>query len=365
MIQGFLASLAGGGGSQAAPVLDGPLRPNQRLDSCRMLDRFLDGADDVVVRTAGSPIVSAGNRLLEIGGHWYAPMRRTIATLAGRAGAMCVLADGSLAVAIDGNHVEIIAGPREGARIDAASGKKFRSITALAPLPDGGIVICEGSQSGELSHWRRDLLEGGTDGRLCASGPALDAVETVAAGLAWPAGVCAVPDGTFVVAEAWRHRLLRVPAEPGSPPEPVLENLPAYPGRLVPDGEGGYWLTCFALRTQLVEFVMRERRFLAEMMATVPEEYWIAPALRASDDPLEPLQMGGIKQMGVKKPWAPPRSYGLVVHLDSDFEPVASLHSRNDGKRHGITGVAVDSDGSAYFVSRGHGKLVLHREADE
>jgi hypothetical protein len=51
---------------------------------------------------------------------------------------------------------------------------------------------------------------------------------------------------------------------------------------------------------------------------------------------LEPLQGGGIKKLGITKPWAPPRSYGLVACVDEDGEVRCSLHSRADGTRHGV-----------------------------
>ena len=41
--------------------------------------------------------------------------------------------------------------------------------------------------------------------------------------------------------------------------------------------------------------------------------------------------------MGIHKPWAPSRSYGLVVRLDAAMRPVASFHSRANGHRHGVT----------------------------
>ena len=44
--------------------------------------------------------------------------------------------------------------------------------------------------------------------------------------------------------------------------------------------------------------------------------------------------------MGIHKPWSPSRSYGLVVRLDAQLCPVASYHSRANGKRHGITSIA-------------------------
>ena len=72
------------------------------------------------------------------------------------------------------------------------------------------------------------------------------------------------------------------------------------------------------------------------MMEEIDPRYWIAPALRSGNTFLEPMQGGSLKTMGVLKPWAPPRSYGLVIRLD-DAGPVRySLHSRVDGKHHGI-----------------------------
>ena len=43
-----------------------------------------------------------------------------------------------------------------------------------------------------------------------------------------------------------------------SAPQAVLSDLPAYPGRIAPARDGGFWLALFAPRNQLVEFVLRE-----------------------------------------------------------------------------------------------------------
>ena len=51
------------------------------------------------------------------------------------------------------------------------------------------------------------------------------------------------------------------------------------------------------------------------MMAEIEPTYWIAPRLRSGQSFKEPMQGAHIKTMGVIKPWAPPRSYGLVVRL--------------------------------------------------
>jgi hypothetical protein len=55
--------------------------------------------------------------------------------------------------------------------------------------------------------------------------------------------------------------------------------------------------------------------------------------------------------MGVLKPWAPPRSYGLVLRVAADGRIERSLHSLVDGRHHGITAV-VEHGRALYAVSR-------------
>ena len=108
---------------------------------------------------------------------------------------------------------------------------------------------------------------------------------------------------------------------------------------------------------QLVDFVLTEDSYRRKMIERIDQAFWIAPALRSEGHYLEPVQGGGLRKHGSLKAWAPPRSYGLVIFLDDDFEPESSLHSRVGGNCHGVTGVA--SDGRSVFVtSKGSGKIV-------
>jgi hypothetical protein len=61
--------------------------------------------------------------------------------------------------------------------------------------------------------------------------------------------------------------------------------------------------------------------------------------------------------MGVVKPWAPPRSYGLVIRLNADGAPLYALHSRVDGVNHGIV-AAVELGGALYAIAKGPGRLL-------
>lgn len=167
-------------------------------------------------------------------------------------------------------------------------------------------------------------------------------VNVLASGLAFPFGLAA--DGPaneeLVSTEAWSYsiRTLKLAT---SGVAVGIDNLPGYPARIVADGQGGWFVSFLALRTQLVEFVLREPKFLRRMIGTVPQEFWIAPSLSPNDDHRQPQQLGLLRTHGVRKPWAPGRSYGLIAHFDRAFNVVSTLHSRADGERHGTLGLCM------------------------
>ena len=103
--------------------------------------------------------------------------------------------------------------------------------------------------------------------------------------------------------------------------------------------------------------MLRETGYRRRMMSEIDPEYWIAPKLKSGQSFLEPMQGAHIKTMGVVKPWAPPRSYGLVIRLNAEGTPLYALHSRVDGINHGIV-AAVEANGSLYAIAKGPGRLL-------
>src|ERR1700690_4567222 len=89
------------------------------------------------------------------------------------------------------------------------------------------------------------------------------------------------------------------------------------------------------------------------MIGEVAPDYWIAPALRAGRTPLAPTQQGGVTQFGLLKPWSPSWSYGLGARLDAAYRPNASLHSRANGRRHGVTSCLSIGGGRFFFAQGG------------
>ncbi len=320
------------------PPLDGAFRPDTRLDDLPAMAGL--PAPDNLVWSEGRLLASTGAVVVAPG-----KTDRPVAEFPAEITAMAVAPDRRLAVATDDGRLSV-----GGTDVPLPGG--LGCTTALAFGPDGALWLANGSTRHPASGWVADLMEKGATGSVWRQAPE-GGFHQVASGLAWPYGL--LPDASgVVVAESWRHRLVRLE---GGRVTPVLTGLPAYPARLVPAQDGGAWLALFAPRTRLIEFVLQENAYRADMMTEVPREFWIAPALASGRRFLEPLQCGGIRVMGIHKAWSPSRSYGLVARLDANFQPVESLHSRANGRRHGVTSVVDTTDG--LFIASKGGDTVL------
>jgi len=344
------------------PPLDGPMRPNTALEELSPAPGGeIPEPSDVLPAGDGELLVASGPRVVRIGRH-AGPAPVVVAELDGPVTALVPAGDGAVLAAVGGQGV-VRVGPSGAVEpvLTAAVGA-LRCPTALALDPAGDtLYVCDGSRDHVPDEWVHDLMDGGASGRLVALDRRTGSASVLLDGLAWPAGVAAAPGGGVVFSTAWDHSVRRRDANGATPATVLQRGLPGYPGKLAPAGDGGYWLAVFALRTQLVEFVLMEHEYRQEMMRTIEPDYWIRPALRTLDSALEPIQGGAIKKLGVKKPWAPPRSYGMVLRLDADGEVVASLQSPADGTRHGIVS-AREHDGRLYVASQGS-DTILVREA--
>jgi len=350
------------GVQNAIPPLDGALSPNDRLDACTPIGDALPGLDDVIAAKDGSVYVSTGKKVLKLSGNGLAN-RSLVAEFEGEAGGLAMHPDGRLLVCVAGLGLAALDPARPDPRwLESADGSRFTGLNSVAAAADGRIFLVEGSTGREPGQWRHDLMEKRSNGRLVACSAGLDHPQVLLSGLPYPYGVAISADGKQLwLTESWAHRLSRF-ALTGSgiaQREIVAGNLPGYPARLHLDAHGGFFLGMFARRTHLIEFVLKEDDFREEMLETVAPDYWIAPAFAGGSDCLEPMQIGGVKALGIQKPWAPPRSYGLLVHLDGEGEATDSLHSRAGGRYHGITG-ACDTQYGVVIAARGAGRLLLH-----
>jgi hypothetical protein len=257
-------------------------------------------------------------------------------------------------VGLESGGVFLHGGPRDGQTIGET---KLSCPVAVLFFDSDTLIAANGSAEHRAGEWRRDLMSLGRSGSLWRLDLNRNDATRLMDGLAWPSGIALTPQGSLYVSECWRHRLLKVRTHAPGKPETILHGLPAYPGRIFPASRGGYWLTFLSVRNQLVDFVLREHAYRKRMIAEVPERFWMAPGLSSNASFEEPLQGSGLKQMGILKPWAATRSYGLVARCDVALQPVLSYHSRADGMIHGVTSVAEQGD-DLLVGAKGPGVLV-------
>lgn len=339
---------------QAVPPMEGGLRPNTGIDDAEVLvPPGEHEPDDVLLRASGALWFSSGPTLRQL-------ENGDVTLVAEFDGGVTALAE------VDGQVVAAVAGvglvtvdESGGVATLCADDAVANCVTDLAPLPDGSIMVAVGSQVEGADGWARALVRADRTGRLVR----VDGghCEVVADGLAWPSGVAPAPDGEFLVAQSMRHRIeRRSVAAPRKQGLVMFKNLPVYPGRITP-ADGGWWIAAPYVRNRISELFLDEPELLADMVASIKEKEWFVPRLRSDNPITDPLQMGQLRVLGVIKPWAPPRSYGVAFRLDHSGLITASAHSRVDGERHGITGVSVRGH-RMVLAARGYRSLIELRE---
>jgi hypothetical protein len=343
-LRDFAQSFLGRGEATiTVPSFDGALKPNQALERAETL--FECAAPEDLATDEANVYLADGVRLARIEGGGAVTIREFDQPIT----ALACLPEGAIAVALNGREVRVYPDPAAAKPGSTFVGAGMRSINALAPAGGAALYATDGSATRDVNEWAWDLMERGRSGRALRLDLNTKEVTVLAQGLRYAFGACAM-DGSALIAESWRHRLIAVAPDGAS--KVVLSHLPIYPSRLSPASGGGWWLTAFTARTQLVEFVLREPAYRKRMMAEIDPKYWIVPRLSSGKSFKEPMQGAHLKTMGVVKPWAPPRSYGLVIRLDATGKPVFSLHSRVDGTNHGVV-AAVECGAWLYMIAKG------------
>lgn len=340
--------------NRAIPTLDGGLTPNDRLDEFTSVTALAD-VEDVVSETARTVLVTAGNALWRV--DVTSGTKTVVAELPGKGLGLardvdgvgggilvCVAGAGLLRVSSDGGLEPLVV--QSGAPCDG----DLMSVVAVGT----DIYVTRCSTTTPAADWARDLMSKGRTGALLKVLPG-GHLEPVVDGLAWAYGAC-VLGHEILVAESWNHRILAYSPQTGKT-RTVRDRLPGYPARLHESGPS-ICVALLALRTYLVEFVLREDQFRQRMLAEIPMQDWIRPALRTTNTVREPLQLGGARHLGETKPWAPPRSYGLVVEMDADGDFVRSFHSRPGKHRHGTLAALAHGD-RLVVLAAGPGEVLV------
>lgn len=340
--------------SVTVPPMDGALRPNQAIEEAPSLVEAV--APDNLVYNGTRLLFSSGRIVhvlktdgVEASTEPFAAFDHPIAALALHRG-------GSAAIALDNGRIMVCGGPHDGRVFTQLGSRAIVCPTALLFADENTLLVALGSQQNAPEKWKHDLMQRNFSGSVWQVDLGSQQATCIADRLAYPYGLLLARDGSVIVSESWRNRLVRVRS--GGRPEIGLTDIPGYPARLAPTVDGtGSFLSVFAPRSQLIEFTLRERDYCNQMMREIEPQFWIAPSLSATQSFLEPMQVGGLQQLGILKPWAPSRSYGLVIGLDGDYEPQNSFHSRADGGRHGITS-CVEINGRLLATSKGGHSIV-------
>lgn len=333
------------------PILDGPLMPNTALDSSEVFAE-IDGVDNLVSTEKGL-FCSSGNTLLRF--RWGETTQETVDTFPAEISAMAG-GKGMLAIGVEGRGVVIKGGPHDGRTFGGDGEKGPDNPTSLAFLDGNTLLVTEGSDRNSAANWRRDLMEKGCRGSLWKLDLQNGTASRILSDLAWASGIALTGSQRIFLAESWRHRVLSVDLSTGKS-EAVLEHLPAYPARITPAVDAGFWLSFYSIRNQLVEFILHEDEYRNRMLAEVPEPFWMAPALGSGLSFREPMQGSQLKQMGVMKAYALTRSYGLVAQCDPKMRPLRSFHSRADGAMHGCVSTCERGD-ELYVAAKGAGRIL-------
>lgn len=325
------------------PPMDGALKPNTLLEDAKVL--ATPDRPDSLFHDGASIVYASGTALWRLGSN--TPIKDYGSSIS----ALALSPRGLVAVGLNSGLVmlgdQVISG--------------FNCPTALS-FDGDDLLVCNGSDSFAPEDWVKDLMQRKATGSVWLVNANSMSRDCLANGLAYPHGVVADAAAKRIVfSESWTHRLAAVSSN-GGPVVSVLPRLPAYPCRITPIPTG-YLLCLFAPLNRLVEFVIREDDYRTDMMNEIESRHWIAPTLAASQSFLEPLQNGGVKSMGVHKPWSPTRSYGLLVKLDAAFRPISSFHSRANGQYHGVTS-AIEVAGKYIVASKG-GNAILAIDAGE
>jgi len=341
----------------SVPMMDGPLRPNALLDAAPVALALNDV--DNVTPWQERLLCSTGGEILHLArtaGRLVITERRAFET---PVSFIATEPSGGLAVGLDGKGVLVVDGPHAGRMIAEAGGRALLCPTAALFLTPDDLIIANGAADHPAAEWKRNLMERGQSGSIWSVDlrrPNAEP-EVLAGGLAFPNGLALASDKKLYISEAWLHRVVTLGDQRGARPIVLLQDLPAYPGRIAPAPDGGFWLSLFAPRNQLVEFVLRENAYRRRMIDNIDPAYWIAPALSSGSSFLEPIQGGARKKLNMLKPWSPSWSYGLVARCNSRMRPFASLHSRADGAVHGVTSCC-EAGGILYAAAKGAGRIV-------
>lgn len=235
--------------SLSVPVFDGAFKPNNLLEEANPFSQA-PGMKDLAIDRSGQLYVARQNGVYTVDD---TGAQAEMITFDDPVSALAFSDDNKMCVAL-GDKVVIAAGSDEERVVERVAGKRFKAVTALAPSSQGECLVCDGSNEFVCDDWAADLMSKNRGGRLVRLGSGDDTDREVVSGLAYAFGAHESSEGGTLVSESWAHSVI---SAGGKQPARVLDRLPGYPCRFAGANDGGFWLSMFCSRTQLVEFVLK------------------------------------------------------------------------------------------------------------
>ena len=179
-LKNFTDRLLGRGDATiTVPSFDGALKPNQMLEKAEIVGQF-DAPEDLA--TDGKALyIADGMTILRLDGAARSEVRRFDRPIT----ALCCLADGGIAVALDGREVQVFTSPSAPSGAVTFNDPSMHAVNALAPGPGRTLVATDGSTARPYGQWVHDLMERGHSGRVLVLDLESRSMRTLASGHVW------------------------------------------------------------------------------------------------------------------------------------------------------------------------------------
>ena len=257
------------------PPLDGPLAPNNRLESAELLAvGKVNGPEDVIVDGLGRIYTGTGRR--QSGSRRPGRQGNRVSQHGRSARGDRFFPDGSL----------VIADGVKGLLSLDVKGKITTLVTGTPKTPlgfaddldvdhDGNIYFSDASSKFGASEYLYDMLEGRPHGRLLKFEWATFETSVVLGDLYFANGVALSQNEDFVlVTETYRFRVMRcwLTGERAGQSEVFIDNLPGYPDNITSNGRGEFWLALFTVRNEEADW-LGPRPFVKSTLAKLPPSF--------------------------------------------------------------------------------------------
>lgn len=264
----------------AAPADAGRTAITRDLVISHQLDTGGHGPEDVIFDDRGRVLAGLeGGRIvaLDLGSGAVT----TLATTGGRPLGLQPCPDGSVLICdhdrgllrlTERGSVEVL--------VDRVDGQPLTFASNVVQGPDGTIWFTTSTTRWDLDHYRGDMLEHSSTGRLIRLDPD-GVVTTVLTDLDFANGLVLAPDAShLLIAETSGYRILRhwLTGPASGTTRPFVENLPAFPDNMSMGSDGLIWVAMVAPRNALLDRLLPLPGFIRVLIWNLPEAVQPQPA---------------------------------------------------------------------------------------